>query len=259
MNKRAILAGLFATLAFSLPLSLPADNHEQPKPLTDVWYVIPKRGMEAEFESAVKAHNRYRVDQGEAREWSIYVPVVGHNLRVYQFRSCCHDFADLDKFESEDGKQGLTRHWNENVDQYVDHYHHYLERNDWKHSHMLEDGGPFKYYGVTSWVWKEDAGPASGIARRHFSKIAKEQGWASEDHQWLWLSRIGGKAVLMLVNPMENYADMAPTDPSFYDFLAEKLGSETAADAVFADFNSGFASSDYTIWTEREDLTPDDD
>ena len=255
MKKATILAGLAAFLALGLPLHGVADEHETPGPLTDVWYMVPKQGMEAEFEAAVKEHVRFRVDSGETQEWSIYVPVIGHNMSIYQFRSCCHTFADLDTFQAEAMEKGLGAHWNENVHQYVDHYHHYLERNDWEHSHMPEDGGPYKYYGVTSRVWKQGAGPGPNEARKQFSKIAKEQGWADDDHQWLWLSRIGGKPMMMLVSPMDNFADMAPSDPSFYDFLSERLGSEAAADALFEEFDSGFESSDYTVWTEREDLT----
>jgi len=249
-----MLTGLFACLALGSPVAGNADNNETPDPLTDVWYIVPKEDMEAQFEAAVKAHNKFRVESGESREWSIYVPVIGHNMNIYQFRSCCHSFADLDTYQAEGMEKGLGAHWNENVHQYVDHYHHYLERNDWEHSHMPEDGGPHKYYGVVSRVWKQGAGPGPNDARKRFSKIAKEQGWA-DDHQWLWLSRMGGKPVMMLVSPMENFADMAPSDPSFYDFLSEKLGSEDAADELFAEFSSGFESSDYTVWTEREDLT----
>jgi len=255
MYIRKLSPAVLLAFAFALPLSAAADNHESPPPLTDVWIMVPKQGMEMKFEAALKTHAQYRVDQGESAEWTIYTPVVGDKMNIYQIRSCCHDYAGIDTINAEAMEKGLSAHWNENVHQYVDHYHHYLERNDWEHSHMPEDAGPFRYYWVTSWKWKVGSGPGPDDARKRFSIIAKEQGWADEDHQWLWLSRIGGEPTLMLVTPAENWADMEPSDPSFYDFLVEKLGSSEAADALFTEFESGFTSSSDTVWMERGDLS----
>lgn len=255
MYIRRFLPAALLAFALALPLSVVADDHETPPPLTDVWLIVPKQGMETKFEAALKAHAQYRVDQGESAQWTIYTPVVGDNMNVYQIRSCCHDYAGIDTIVSESAEKGLNAHFNKNVRQYVDHTHHYLERNDWEHSHMPEEAGPHRYFWVTTWKWKVDAGPGPDEARKRFSLIAKEQGWADADHQWLWLSRIGGEPVLMLVTPLENWADAAPSDPSFYDFLVERLGSTEAADALFEEFDSGFKSFSETVWMERGDLS----
>lgn len=242
-------------LALAIPATAIADHHEMPKPLTDVWIVVPKTGMEDQFETGLKSHMKVRADGGETREWGIFTPVIGDKINMYQIRSCCHDYADQDAYAADDSQEAFGEHWNEFVHPYVDHYHHYLEINDWKNSHMPEDAGPFKYYGVTTWTWKPNAGPESEAARKKMSQFALNEGWSEAGHHWLWLSRVGGKSMLMLVSPFEDYADMAPDDMPFAKFMAEKMGSEEDASELFAQFGSGFAGSNYTVWTEREDLS----
>jgi hypothetical protein len=115
------------------------------------------------------------------------------------------------------------------------------------------------YYGVTTWTWKEDAGPGPNEARKKFSQMAKSEGWGEAGNEWLWASRIGGKPTMYIVSGFDNYADMAPPEQSFYDFLVEKMGDEEEVQKTFATFNSGFSSSDYTVWTQIEELSIESD
>jgi len=65
--------------------------------------------------------------------------------------------------------------------------------------------------------------------------------------------------MVQIVTSKENYADMESPEPSFFEFLTEKLGAEEAG-MVFANFGSGFTSSDYTIWRRDDSLsTPSQD
>jgi hypothetical protein len=47
---------------------------------------------------------------------------------------------------------------------------------------------------------------------------------------------------------METLADLAPEENTFFDFLAEKMGSAEDAMKIFDQFGSGFTSSDFTVW-----------
>lgn len=255
--KKYTWIAVFAALV--LPLGALADHHEepeQPAPLTDAWLLVPKAGMDAKFTEAAKKHMAFRAKAGESRTWMTFRPVIGDKLNAVQFRSCCFDYADQDAYIVEDEKLGLSADWNKNVDPYVDHYHHYLDRNDWENSHWPE-GSDGPYYGVTSWTLKEDAGQGPSEARKQFSQTAKKEGWgeAGDGHNWLWLERIGGKDVLALVISFESFADMAPDEPSFFEFLSEKMGSPEAASEMFEKFGAGFASSDYTVWVYDADIS----
>jgi len=62
-----------------------------------------------------------------------------------------------------------------------------------------------------------------------------------------------------VVTSFKDFASMAPPEADVSGFLAEKLGAEKAG-ALFDEFGSGFASSDYTVWVLNEALSsPGDD
>lgn len=261
MKKTSMLASLAGLAVVSLPLAAIAqdDAAEAPKPLSDVWMMVVKPGMEAEFNTAMAAHMQFRKDAGEARDWQAYRVAVGHNMKPIGFRSCCFDWADLDAFEAESDELGLGANFQENVGQYVDHFHHYLETFDWENSHWPDTGTSGPYFGVTSWSNKQGRDSDSSDAKAAMSKLAKEEGWADDDSNWLWMSRIGGDSMTMLVSSFENYADMAPDEQSFAEWAAEKMG-EDEAEEMLEDFGKGFDDSDYTLWVHDPDLsTPVDD
>lgn len=253
--KKPLLITFVAALL--LPLGVLAQEEgedDTPAPLSSVWFIVPKNGMEAEFAEAAAAEIAARADKGESREWLAYRQVVGENLAVVQYRACCFNWADQDTHLAQDDDLGLSVSWNENVGPFVDHYHHYFERNDWENSHWPDTGTSGPLFGVTSWDVKQGSGPASGQAREKLSQIGITEDWASDSNNWLWLSRIGGAPKVMIVSSFENYADMEPPEQSFFEFLTEKLGEEEAG-KLFAQFGSGFSSSDYTVWEYDESLS----
>ncbi len=260
MKKSSLIVSIAAMAGLILPLSLLAQDEEEGQgPLADVWLVVPKRGMEVQFSEAMAAHIAFRAEAGESRTWQAYTVAVGRDITPFQFRSCCFEWADLDAHGAEDLEKGLSANFNENVDQYVEHYHHYLERNDWENSHWPDEGTDGPFYQVTSWTVKQGAGPGTEAARKKLSQVALNQGWAEAGHNWFWLSRIGGKPMTMVVTSKADYADMEPSSPSFFEWVGEKLGAEEAG-AVFAQFGAGFSGSDYTIWRYNENLsTPGQD
>jgi hypothetical protein len=250
MKKTSVFVGMICSAALLMPLSVTSQEEEGPPgPLSDVWLIVPKAGMDAQFAEAAAAHIQFRVEAGESRTWQAYRVAVGHNVDVIQYRSCCFEWAGLDANEAEDAELGLSANWNENVGQYVDHYHHYLETADWENSHwpFPDDSTAGPYYSVTTWTDKQNRGPASNRARVRLSELAKEHGWTDAGNEWLWLTRETGKAMTMIVSSHENYADMAPPEQGFFEFLAEKIGEEGAG-AIFDAFGSGFTDSDHTIW-----------
>jgi hypothetical protein len=261
MKKSRLIVLLAANALLAVPLGLQAqeDAAAEPLPLSDVWMMAVKQGMDTEFAAAMAAHIQFRLDAGESRDWDAFRVAVGHNFGPVQYRACCFNWADLDAHETENVEKGLVADFNANVAPLVEHYHHYIERVDWENSHWPGSGTNGPYYGVTTWEQKIGSNPASDEAMKKMSQLAKNDGWANEDNNWLWLSRIGGKDQLLLVSSYVSYADMAPPEQSFFEFATEKLGEEEAA-AMFSDFSSGFSGSDYTIWVRDETIsTPERD
>lgn len=260
MKKISILAGLTGLVIVSLPFSLIAQEGEAPPPLSDVWIMVVKPGMNDEFDEAMAAHMRFRKTAGESREWNAFRVVAGHNMQPVGFRSCCFEWADFDAHEAENEELGLADHFNANVGRYVDHFHHYFETSDWANSHWPDEGTNGPYYGVTRWTVKQGAGAAADEAKDKMSQLALNEGWANDDNNWLWFSREIGNEEIALVSSFKSYADMEPPEQSFFEFAAEQMGEAEAA-AMFDAFGSGFEDSEYTIWRLDETLStpPDDD
>ena len=257
MKKLSTISSFLVTAALLVPLTACADHHEEEAAaptLHDVWLVVPKQGMEQEFFAAVAADTALRIEGGDSREWQIYTVAVGDHPNVVQFRYCCFDWADQDAYDADEEEKGFNDHWNEKIAPLIEHYHRYFEISDMENSHWPEGEGDGPYYGVTTWTDKQGAGPESSAARVKMSQMAINDGWAESGNNWMWLSRIGGIDKTMIVSSFENFADMAPPEQSFFEFMTETLGAEEAG-KVFSDFGSGFSSSDYTVWLHQPELS----
>lgn len=249
--RKLSIASIIGLAMLTLPLGLWAQEDER-APLSDVWLVMPKQGMGLQFEDAVRTHMAFRADAGDTRDWETYGVALGRNPMLYQFRVSSINWADQDAYVTEEQEKGLEQNWFANVDQYVDHYHHYMESADYENSNWPADLGQNAYYGVTTWTRKLGAFGPTEEMRTQLSKIAMDGDW---EYNWLWLSRIGGEPTLMIVSPYEDFAAMAPPEQQFFDFVAEKLGSEEEAGKIFAQFGAGFTESSYTVWAHRPDLS----
>jgi len=260
MKSATILTSLVLLIASS---TLWAEQAERPvnltpPPLNDVWIMVPKQGMEEQFEAAVREHVKFRIKAGDSRAWRVYSATIGGKTPRYQLRYCCFNWDEQDSYAAEDLKRGYGADWNANVNQYVDQYEHYLEVAEWDNSHWPEGVDQYMYYGVTSWELARGVGPGPDEARKQISQIALTKGWADAGNKWLWHSRLGGTPTLMLIEPFTDYADMAPLEASFSDYLAKHMGSAEKANTRYAEFESGFANSTYTVWMLRQDLSATD-
>lgn len=260
MKRSSFLVSLAGAAVLMLPLSSIAQGEDAaaPPPLSDIWMMVIKPGMETEFAEAMTTHLQFRKDAGEARTWQAYRVILGHDMRPIQYRSCCFDWADLDTFDAADTEMGLGENFQANVAQYVDHYHHTMSRTDWENSHWPDTGTSGPFYGVTAWVNKQGRGPASDEAKTAMSQLAKSEGWAKDDNNWLWMSQIGGDETTALVSSYANYAEMAEGEQTFFEFAVEQLGAEEAA-ALFSAFGSGFDDSEYTIWKLDKSISSPED
>lgn len=253
MKKTSIITSMLGTALLLIPLSLFAQDDERAA-LTDVWYVMPKAGMMAEFEAAATAHIAFRRDAGDSRNWEAYASALGSNPQLYQWRAGGLEWADMDAYAAEDQANGYSEHWFTNVDQYVDHYHHYMEEADYENSQWPADLGQQPYYGVTTWKIQVGAGLDGFEARKELSKIGMEEGW---EENWLWQTRTGGSDTLILVNELENMAAMESPEQSYFEFVSEKRSPEVAAD-LFSKFADRYTDASYTIWAHRPDLSSEE-
>lgn len=238
------------------PLALAADEHEEERgAISDVWIVVPKKGMGGEFGAAVATHMKFRKEQGEPLAWYAYGVAAGNRPEVIMFRSEPISWADLDAYEAED-LSALDDDWAENIEQYVDHYHHYIESYDWENSHWPEGettSGPF--FTAVERTWRTGAGPGPSDAHRKISQHALNDGWADKGYNWLWINRTGGEPKQSIVFSNASYADMAPDGNSFAKWLGGVVGSEEEAVALIGQWLSGFSRTEVTVWRYLKNLS----
>ncbi len=250
MRKTSFITSIFGTALLLVPLSLLAQDDER-APLVDVWYIMPKAGMVAEFEAAAKAHVAFRQDAGDSRTWEAYSTALGSNPQLYQWREGGLTWADMDAYIAEDRQNGYSEHWWANVDQYVDHYHHYVEQSDYENSKWPANLPQQPYYGVTTWKINQSAGMEGYEARKELSKIGLEEGW---EENWLWMTRTGGADTLIAVVELENMAAMEPPEQEFFEFVSDQRSPELAAQ-LFEQFAARYTDGNFTIWAHRPDLS----
>ena len=261
MMKKRLTGGLVGLTALLFSMTALADGHEEgPGAISDVWVLALKRGMEIEFEAAMKEHIAARKEMGEERVWYAYRAEVGHHPGLIMYRSAPMSYADHDAFLARDSS-AIDEAFSQNIDSLVDHYHHYIESYDWENSHWPDDdttAGPL--FTEVSRKWRPGGGIASNKARERMSQIAINDGWADKGYQWLWVDRTGGAPTQSLVLPSANYAEMAPTGEEFGAWLAEQVGSEEEAADILNTWLSGFKAINVTIWRHDPGLsTPSDD
>ena len=170
---------------------------------------------------------------------------------TYGIRACCFNWADQDAYVEWGNGTELSTHWNENVHPHVKKYEHYMDVIDWDNSHWPADSTDWNFVGVTTWQPKFGEEQARNAALKLMSSTAKENGWKE---RWVWIYSVGGPANLSLAVPYENYADMAPPEVSFYEFMVKHTSEETAA-STMQEFSNSFWSSEYTVYQLRRDLS----
>ncbi|MGI9263710.1 MAG: hypothetical protein ACR2QU_02200, partial [Gammaproteobacteria bacterium] len=128
--------------------------------LARVWAVTPKPGMDQQLEDAMKAHNKWRVDNGDPWSWSTYHRSTGDDLGTWFIRSGNHTYADFDAYGDSEFAKKAYEHWMANVEPYVANSASHLSENLPDLSHWPADAGPHEWY----WVYTYKLKPGNGRA-----------------------------------------------------------------------------------------------
>ena len=253
--KKVISILLLSFAGLGLAATVHADSHEAeeaaPPSLSDVWVMVPKEGHREEFEEGLKEHLVARKEADDPRAWHTYDVAVGDDMSTYVVRHCCFEWADQDAYEEWSMGTELPAHFDENVAPHVASYEHYIDSIDWENSKWGSDVVDWSFVGVTEWRPKMGEARARNEALSKMIGTAKEHGW---EGRWVFFSSIGGPSNLKIAIPYTDWADMAPPETTFYEFMAEHLGEEDA-NAMFKKFSSSFWGSEYTVYRLRTDLS----
>jgi len=240
---------ILSLLSTALLAQEPAGN------LMEVWVFNVKEGQQGAFEAAFKKQGELRAQHNDPRNWVVYVPETGTALNRYLLRTCCFAWADQDSYTTwTESSPELMQQWGTEVSPHVESMSRYFYEVDTANSNWPKPGSASAKTGVTEFAIASGKVSQFHQARAELSQIALNQGWSAAGRQWFWFDRIGGEPTSVLVVPFENFAAMGSDGPSIGSFLTENLGAEKAA-ALMEKFTSSVSSSNYTIWTQRPDLS----
>lgn len=249
---------LASTVFSTVAIAQEAEEEKTPN-LASVWVMTVKTGMFDQFMDAAAEHMAFRKEKADSRAWQAYSPVIGEGIgKTVTFRYCCFDWADEDAAAAEAIEKGFGEHWTANVDQFVEGYEHYLSSIDMENSLWGDEGGPFKYFGVTSWTIEPAKYYDFMKMKTKYSQMGKEHNWADGKLYWAWTSRIGGKSQEAIIAPFKDYADMADPEQTFREFVVETVGEEKAH-AMSAKFSATLSEEDYTVWKLIPELSMSED
>ncbi|MEM9335463.1 MAG: hypothetical protein AAGA33_11485 [Pseudomonadota bacterium] len=245
---------LVAAAASFLPFAAFADGHEEVQDLiSDVWIFHVESEDMADFSDGMEAFWKAREKAGDDATWYAYRPLIGKNMNRVHYRRIAGQWADMDAYQEKVAAYETGDVFRDKVAPHVEYTERYIEESDLEHSHW-PDGANGPFYGVTTWYLDESVSPQAGEARRAVSKMLKD-GWASDENNWMWMYRYGGKSVLQMVTSFDSWAAMAEPEVTVFDFMMEKMESEEAVMGMFSDFSTGKVASDYTVWRLDEDLS----
>jgi hypothetical protein len=257
MKKRpvAYILSLLAALFFLLPATSMAED--SPPPLAEMWVISYKVGHGSEFRKALAEHMKFRAENGDPRDWQSYTPMLGEDLNRVSIRYCCFNWADQDSYrEWAKGAEKVSEHFQKHVGPHTVHAAHYFKSMNWKNSHWADNAGEASLYAVTDFKIKPGHGAEFRSARDKLLQIALNQGWANDEHSWIWTSTIGGAPTEGIVIPHKNFASMDRDEDSFSRFLSEHMGEEGAA-TLLKQFSSSTSGSEFQIWEQQKDMSID--
>jgi len=256
MKKRPFnfVLSVLAVIFFMVP-AVVVQAGDVPPPLAELWVVSPKEGQGTEFRKALADHLAYRAEHGDPRAWQVYTPMLGDDLGRFAIRFCCFKWADQDSYTAwSDTADKINAHFMENVAPLVEKSEHYFESMDWSNSHWVGPPNSYKYIAVTEFNIKPGHGSDFKEARDTMSQIALNQGWATDEHAWIWGSTIGGKAQESIIIPHKNFASFDRGDEDFSSFLSRNMGAEKAAE-LMEQFSGASWSTNFQIWEYQQDLS----
>jgi hypothetical protein len=256
MSHTAITRALCFLLLLLCAAPAAVVAQETPPPLAEVWLMAPKAGHDKEFYAGLKAHMEFRHEQGDPRAWRTYTPVLGERLDGVVVRYCCFAWPDVDAYRQwEAGKPEIQANFDERLAPHVESVAHYFESMDWANSHWSEAKGPYRLFAVTE--FSVDPGQAGEFdaAREKMSQIAIEQGWASDDHVWLWATVIGGEPRHSVIVPHRDFASFDKAGETLAQFLANQLGSAEAATELMNRFYGATTGSEFQVWEHQAELS----
>ncbi len=246
MRRSIVLGVCFALMVGAWPAR--AQDHAGNVTRVTFWTI--KSGMIEEFEEGLKKHNEFHRSVNDPTALHTWTVINGRDTGTYTRVSFDHDWADFDREAAM--AEGDAQDAAANLDPYIEKGipQHYLFLRDI--SKQPESEGFGSMISVIFYRLEMDGEQAfrETIGKVH-EAITKTE-WPSTGYLWYELWSGGAHPTFVLVLPKENWAAMAPLEPSFPAMIMEAYGPEEGK-ALLETFGRTIKKQ----WSRIEQYRPD--
>jgi hypothetical protein len=242
--KRALKLAIVYALTCCFWL-IPAQAQENEGVATSV-LITPKAGHEEELVKAITEYHHF-VAQFEGHfEYNWYEILTGPYTGKYLARSGNHNWAEFD--EEYDWQEEADKVFAEKVAPHIENAQRMMTEEMEEYSHWPESFDGYTHFWVENWYIKNGHGMKF---RKHLKKIVETLKANGFPNYWGFFSvQSGGYGgQIQIVSANKGFADMADTEPSFYDIMSKELGGDEAFEEFMAEWGSTFKSG--KNWTVK--------
>lgn len=211
--------------------------------------IEPKAGMHQQFETALRAHTRWRKEQNDPWQWYVMQVVAGRDYGDYIIRSDEIGWADLDAYSFRD--KGYS-HFISTVGPFIESINSSITATNQAVSHWPEDLMP-RIVAVEVFSLKP------GKAEQFWQTVAKaHQAFKGRMGAYAWetvaVGQGAGGSEAVLVLPMKSWSEMKPRNQEMMGYFREAYGEEGTRELMgkFDDCLSGMESMVVAV---RRDLS----
>jgi len=205
---------------------MPAAKMAAGGPLDKVWTIIPKPGMEVQFEKAFAAHVQWRRDNKDPWSWEVYTEADGPEVGARFARSGNHTWADFDAYEDSDFAKKADEQWNTTVAPYVAATRSSMSEYLPAISHWPDDAPDYQLFQLNTYRLKPGAEARYLTATGAIAKALMDAKWP---YNWGFLEyKTGPLPSLLLVIPALNWAGFKDPEPDVFAAVASVRGEATA-------------------------------
>ncbi len=248
MMRKTMVAAIATLLAV---IAMPATAAEDTPTIARMWKVVPKDGMWVQMEEAMRAHIRFRVDNGDPWSWNVYRVVGGEIDGARYVRSANHTWADVQAYADSEFVAKALDHWNATVHPFVDSYvtsiaNYHPDISQWP------EGALFKYYRVFTYHLEPGTLVEFKAAVKAITDVLIEAEW---DNTWAFTEHLTGDLpAVSLVIPEDGWAGFVGPDKSAREVVAAVKG-EDAAKAMWDAFMEHVESVESIVYLRDAEMS----
>lgn len=248
MRNKTSLAASAALLAVALVVT-PAQAQDT---VARNYSMMPKDGMAAQFEVALKNHLEWRRANGDPWTWLVSTLETGQGLGEVSVRTSGHSFADFDAYDADFGPKGL-QHFQATVSPLLESVSSTIDVTNESISKRPPEGRTLGFVTVNTFHIRPHMQQQFNEVVNRANQILIELDWP---YYWVWTSPVSGNdtgpqsSVVVLY---ENWAEMAEPDPPMLAVLAQEMGQDGFEEWLAA-FNESIRGQEVYTRRIRADL-----